>query len=353
MSQYRVLILGAAYGLVPALRILSAGHEVTVVCRHEEQRSLARDGAKIIFSNRDPAKTRVITAKAMQVPAEHGVLGLASPDVDLAGYDLVLLAMSEPHFAAPEIAKLMARVAQAQLPVVSVMNMQPPPFLARVCEGVDIKKMAPAYAAWDVWQQFDPALMTAASPDAQAVRLDPNAPNTLTVTLGSNFKIAPFGKPEHQAMIAQIADDVSTYRPDGMPYTVRLMAHEMPHVPLAKWPMLIAGNCRCITPDGALIPIGEAVHHDLAESEAIYEQVLALVKMLCGSNEGFVPFRNYARAAKGLTRPSSFGRAVVTHGASVERVDKMVQLAGHAKGVSIPAVDAIVAHVESVRKAAA
>ena len=46
---------------------------------------------------------------------------------------------------------------------------------------------------------------------------------------------------------------------------MKLKVHDSIFVPLAKWPMLIAGNYRCIRPDD-MIPIKEAVHGDVGES---------------------------------------------------------------------------------------
>ncbi len=347
MQRFNILVLGAAYGLVPSLRMLSAGHHVTVVCKPEEQAELIRDGAKIVF-HRDTENERHISAPAQKGAAAAGTLGLADPNVDASGFDLVFLAMSEPHYTHPAVGGLLKRIAAARTPVISLMNMVPPPFLSRLCPEIDLTKMAPAYAAWDVWQHFDPQTMSAASPDAQAVRLDPAVPNELTVTLGSNFKVAPFARKADQAMLDQICTDVAADRPNGAPLTVRILAHDALQVPLAKWPMLIAGNCRCINPDRSLRPIRDAVHSDLAVSEKLYDEVLGIVSRVSRSETGFVPFRNYARAAKGLSRPSSFGRAVAAGATAVERVDKMVQLAGHSVGIQIDILDQMVADIDEI-----
>ena len=51
--------------------------------------------------------------------------------VDPAGYDLVMLAMQEPQYNVHSIRTLLIRIAEAQLPCLSIMNMPPLPYLKR------------------------------------------------------------------------------------------------------------------------------------------------------------------------------------------------------------------------------
>jgi hypothetical protein len=60
-----------------------------------------------------------------------------------------------------------------------------------------------------------------------------------------------------------------------------------------------------------------------------------------------VPFEKYADAAQSLTRPASAARALQNGAPNIERADKLVQLIGKQKGMSLPAVDAIVALVDA------
>ncbi len=335
MAASHILILGAAYGLLPAVRMLLAGHNVTVVCRAAEQRDLVRDGAAISFLRRGGAVDRQIHVPAVEGLSGDGHLGVTGVAVDPRPFDMVFLAMAEPHYADPEVAALIRRIADAGLPVVSLMNALPPPFLRRL-GNLDVDLMRDAYAAWDVWQSLDPALMTAASPDAQAVRPDPGQSSALAVTLASNFKVAPFARALHQRRLEGIVQDVLAYRQDGAPLPARILAHEALHVPLAKWPMLIAGNCRCLGPDGAVVSIAQAVHADLDESRRLYDWVLDLVLRTGASPADLVSFDRYAAAARSLSRPSSFARAIATGAKVVERVDKMVLLAGKALDLEVP-----------------
>lgn len=83
------------------------------------------------------------------------------------------------------------------------------------------------------------------------------------LSLASTFKVAPFARAPHQRRLEGIVQDVLAYRQDGAPLPARILGHEALHVPLAKWPMLIADNCRCLGPDGTVVSIAQAVHADL------------------------------------------------------------------------------------------
>lgn len=346
MIPRQILVLGAAYGLLPSVRLVLAGHAVTVVCRNTEQAGLVASGATVNFLDRHGAvRTKVSVAAQRGKPAKN-TLGLASPDVDPGNYDLVLLAMGEPHYADPDVAQLIRRVARSRRPVISLMNLLPPPFLARL-GTLNTLELRTAYEAWNVWQSLDPDLVTAASPDAQAVRLDPENPGELAVTLASNFKVAPFQSPEHNDLLQEVCQDVSAYRFEGAPLPVRIQAHSALHVPLSKWPMLIAGNCRCLRLSGGIVSIRDAVAEDPHASRAIYDWALSVVSEAGADPNSLVPFDAYYRATAALSRPSSFARAISSGAKSVERVDKMVQLAASSLGLdALPELDAIVEFVD-------
>ena len=61
---------------------------------------------------------------------------------------------------------------------------------------------------------------------------------------------------------------------------VKLKVHDSIFVPLAKWPMLMAGNYRCIRRDD-MIPIKEAVHANVDLSRQVYDWVWRLCASLC------------------------------------------------------------------------
>ncbi len=345
MNNAHILVLGAAYGLLPAMKLFKAGHRVTMVCRRDEQQAFASNGAILAFKGVGDELGQVLTAPVQLGCGEDGHIGVAGPEMKIDSVDMVFLAMSEPYFAAPELEDLVARISAANLPVVSISNAPPPAFLKRL-QLANAENLRPAYFAWETWSSLNPARVTAASPDAQAVRRDPSKPNELWVTLGSNFKIAPFEFAEDQALLERLAKDISAVRHNGLPVKVQFIPHASLFAPLAKWPMLVAGNCRCLKPDGSLHSISEAVRGDVVASEAAYEWTMDLVRDLGANDNELVPFRHYAAVAKRLSAPSSFARAVHAGAKQVERCDKIVQLVGQSLGRSLPELDAIAEQVD-------
>jgi len=327
MTKARILVLGATYGLLPAMKIFKGGHHVTIVCRPEEQSAFLNDGASVTYKGIGGHVGQSLNASVCAGSGTGTEIGVVSPDAPLNDVDMAIFAISEPLFSDPDLSELVGRISDAGIPVVSISNAPPPAFLARL-KNLSIDGLRSAYGAWEVWAQLDPDRTTAASPDAQAVRRNPERPNALTVTLGSNFKVAPFARQQDQALLEQIARDVESVRLNGIPVKVQFKTGGSLYAPLAKWPMLVAGNCRCIRPDGSLRPISAAVHDNLSASERIYEWTLDLVRSVGASEKDLVPFRHYAAVSKRLGAPSSFARSVANRSPLVERVDKMIQLVG-------------------------
>src|SRR4030095_9347135 len=114
---------------------------------------------------------------------------------------------------------------------------------------------------------------------------------------------------------------------------------------LAKWPMLIAGNYRCIRSE-EMIPIKEAVHGDAAKSRAVYEWVSKLCHGLGAEDEDLVPFDKYAKAAEGLGKPSSAARALFGGAEHIERVDCLVRRIAQQQGLQSDTLDEIVRLVD-------
>src|SRR5205807_7452598 len=82
--------------------------------------------------------------------------------------------------------------------------------------------------------------------------------------------------------------------PPSVIYTLSLhhalpIFHDSIFVPLAKWPMLITGNYRCIR-KGDMISIKDAVLGDVGKSREIYAWVSKLCTGLGADTEDLVPF---------------------------------------------------------------
>lgn len=344
MASKNILILGASYGSLLATKLALAGHSAVMMCLPNEVELVNAEGTLV----RMPVKGR---SGLVDVPSRalKGKISAAGPEaIDPAAFDLVVLAMQEPQYRAPAVRELLGRVAASGRPCMSIMNMPPLPFLKRL-PGLDANALRACFADASVWDVFDPAQMTLCSPDPQAFRPPDQKINVLQVRLPTNFKSAPSARAEDTALIRGIADDVEAARFDlngeKIELPVKLKVHDSLFVPLAKWSMLLAGNYRCVGPDG-MRPIKEAIHSDIAASRAVYEWVVALCVRLGADPSDLVPFEKYANAALSLESPSSAARALAAGAKDIERVDRLVQTIGRQFGLSNPEIDKTVALVD-------
>lgn len=354
-KKFNVLILGASYGSLLSSKLLMAGHSVTLVCRRETAELINAEGTRV----RMPVKGRegMVEIDSRQLP---GKLNAVSPSqARPEQYDLVCLAMQEPQYSAPGMRELMAATAKAKVPCMSIMNMPPLPYLARI-PGLDAKGLRACFHDASVWEGFEPGLMSLCSPDPQAFRPPEEQPNVLQVGLPTNFKAAKFENPAHTAMLEQMEADITAARltVDGevLDIPVKLKVHDSIFVPLAKWAMLLTGNYRCVGADG-MRPIKEAVHGDIEKSRQIYQWVADLCVKLGASPDDMVPFDKYAAAGQGLLKPSSAARALAAGATDIERIDLLVKLVAEQQGLSNESVNETVKLVNSWlernRKAAA
>jgi hypothetical protein len=341
---HNILILGASYGSLFGTKVLMAGHDVSLVCTRPTAELINREGTVVRF----PIKGR---ASLLDVPSKGlpGALSAAAPeDVDPGRFDLVVLGMQEAQYGAPGVRELMRRVAESRRPCLAIMNMPPLPYLERI-PGLSTAPLEGCYADSGVWKGFDPALMTLASPDPQAFRPPDQPKNVLQVGLPTNFKAARFDGDEPTALLRRLETDIDAARFDPgdgpVEIPVKLKVHDSIFVPLAKWPMLIAGNYRCIRRDD-LIPIRDAVHANVDASRQVYDWVWKLCNGLGAEDEDMVPFDKYAKAAEGLGKPSSAARALFGGAEHIERVDCLVRRIASQQGLRSDTLDEIVSLVD-------
>src|SRR5690349_6033351 len=338
---YNILIFGASYGSLLATKLLLAGHNTRLVCTPAEVELFNKEGSKV----RMPVKGRegLVEVDSRKLP---GKLSAEVPTgVKLAGFDLVVLGMQEPQYRSPGVRELLDAVAKAKLPCMSIMNMPPLPYLARI-PGLKMDALKSCYTDASVWASFDPQFMTLCSPDPQAFRPPEEKVNVLQVRLPTNFKSARFESDAHTAILRRLEADIEAARFDGMELPVKLRVHESVFVPLAKWAMLLAGNYRCVTRDG-IRPIKEAVHGDLQASRDMYNWVVKLCVSLGAQEKDLVPFEKYAAAAQSLGSPSSAARALDAGAPNIERVDRLVQAIAAQKGVRSAVLDETVRVVDA------
>jgi len=344
-KPYKILILGASYGSLLGTKLALAGHTVKLVCLPAEAELINKEGAIV----RLPVKGRegLVEVNSKKLP---GKLSADVPSaVNPADYDLVALAMQEPQYGSPGVRQLLDAVARAKVPCMSIMNMPPLPYLARI-PGVSVDACRNCYTDPSVWNSFDPKLMTLCSPDPQAFRPPEEKVNVLQVRLPTNFKSARFESDAHTAILRQLEKDIEEARFDTgtekLELPVKLKVHDSVFVPLAKWAMLVAGNYRCVTQEG-MRPIKEAVHSNLEASRAVYNWVVKLCVSLGADEKDLVPFDKYAAAANGLASPSSAARALFGGAPNIERVDRLVQTIAAQKGMKSAVLDEVVSLVDA------
>jgi len=340
----QVLILGASYGSLFATKLLLAGHRVRLVCLPDVAELIANEGTRV----RVPVQGRdeLLELDSRDLP---GQLSASVPSaVDPTGYDLAVLAMQEPQYRSDDVRALLTRVAAARVPCLSIMNMPPLPFLARI-PGIAVDALRDCYTDASVWDPIDPVLLTHCSADPQASRV-PDAPqNVIQVRLPTNFKAAQFERREQSSVLLGLAASVEAARLDTgstrVNVPVKLKVHDSVFVPLAKWPMLITGNYRCIGRDDVR-SIEAAVHADLEASRRIYQWVLGLCRSVGATVQDAVPFERYAAAATALKAPASVARAIAAGATRIERVDRLVQAIAAQHGARLAELDEIVATVD-------
>lgn len=321
--KHKVLILGASYGSLLGTKLLMAGHHVSLVCTQPTADLINREGTRVRFPVGGGASRLEIASKSLA-----GTLSASIPEaVDPDEYDLVVLGMQEPHYGSRGVRQLMGRIARARKPCLAIMNMPPLPYLKRI-PGLATRPLETCYADPRVWDGFDPSLTTLASPDPQAFRPPEQPKNVLEVGLPTNFKAARFDAAEPTALLRRLEADIEAARfhfgGDAIQVPVKLKVHDSTFVPLAKWPMLMTGNYRCIRPND-MIPIRQAVHGDVDQSRQIYDWVAQLCIRLGAASADLVPFEKYAKAAEDLGKPSAAARALFGGARHIERVDRLIQ----------------------------
>src|SRR6266568_2479196 len=306
-TKYKILIMGASYGSLLGTKLALAGHSTHLICLPAEADLINKEGAIV----RMPVKGRdaLVEINSKKLPGKITAGGTAG--VKPSDYDLVALAMQEPQYRSPGVRELLAAVAKAKVPCMSIMNMPPLPYLKRI-PGLNADACRSCYTDASVWDAFDPKLMTLCSPDPQAFRPPEEKVNVLQVRLPTNFKSARFDSNAHTAILRQLESDIEASRFDTgsgkIELPVKLKVHDSVFVPLAKWAMLLAGNYRCVLKD-SVRPIKEAVHTDIEASRAVYNWVVKLCVSLGADEKDMVPFEKYANAALSLLTPSSAARA--------------------------------------------
>src|ERR1700716_1806725 len=128
MPNYKILILGASYGSLLASKMMFGGHDVKLVCLPAEATLINSEGFRVRIPIR--GRKEQIEIDSRKLPGTVSASGPA--DIDPKDYDLIGLAMQEPQYGSPGVRELLDAVAKSRVPCMSIMNMPPLPYLARI-----------------------------------------------------------------------------------------------------------------------------------------------------------------------------------------------------------------------------
>src|SRR5436190_7824139 len=174
MNTRNILILGASYGSLLGVKLALAGHAVKLVCLPQEAELINASGAIV----RMPVKGRegLVEVSSKKLPGSITAAGPA--EVSPSDYDLVGLAMQEPQYRSAGVRELLDAVAKSRKPCMSIMNMPPLPYLARIPD-LNTDQLHHCFTDASVWANFDPGCLTLCSPDPQAIRMPDDKINFL------------------------------------------------------------------------------------------------------------------------------------------------------------------------------
>ena len=149
-TKYDTLIMGASYGSLLAIKLVLAGHSVRLVCLPEEAELFNKNGAIV----RMPVRGRdgLVEINSNDCPGALSAVG--TDDADPSEYDLVVLAMQEPQYRSPGVRELLDQVGKSGKPCMSIMNMPPLPYMARI-PGLDTSMLTKCYTDASVWDSVE------------------------------------------------------------------------------------------------------------------------------------------------------------------------------------------------------
>ena len=290
---------------------------------------------------RDEAVHRAIFSRDLP-----GKLDAMTPqNVDLSRYDLVGLAMQEPQYTNHTIRVLMIKIAAAKLPCLSIMNMPPLPYLKRIPALADMD-LEEAYTNAQVWERFEPGLVTLCSPDPQAFRPPEEAANVLHVGLPTNFKASAFADEKHNKVLRELEADIDAVTLDGQDVPVKLKVFDF--AVRAAGEMVDAADRQLSlhhAARAAVDPRRRAWRSRSARSRSTTMST-RIARRLGADPQDQVPFAKYAKAAESLLKPSSAARAVASGAPFIERVDLLVKLISHQLGAPNAEIDRTVEIVD-------
>ena len=189
MPTYNILMMGASYGALLAIKLLFGGHKITMVCLPNEVEAFNSDGAHVRMPIRGRATP--VDLDSRKLPGSLRAAGTG--DVNAKDYDLAVLAMQEPQYRSPGVRELLDALARAQVPCMSIMNMPPLPYLARI-PGLNVDALRSCFTDATVWDNFTPGKITLAARSRRIPSADPRG-GVISVVLRIHSTHAIDGSP--------------------------------------------------------------------------------------------------------------------------------------------------------------
>jgi len=342
-----ILVFGASYGVVVATKLMLAGYDVTCVCKSGEATLINNNG---FFIEIPGYLNKKLNISSQKLPGK--ILATTPENVNLDNTSLVFLAMQEAQYSDLSIKNLMINIAKKKIPSISIMNIPPSNYLKNFNLS-NLNKIKALYKNYETWEKFDLNFLTHSSADPQVYKPDLKKTNYINVRLASNFKISNFKDSSSSNLLKKISANIKSSRlkieNTQIRIPINLNIYNSVYVPISKWPMLIAGNYRCIESSG-LISIKEALFKNIEESRLIYNDVIKLCILIGAEEKNLINFETYLKAAKNLTAPSSVARAVHSGNQDFERVDKLILFIAEDKGMEIHKLKEIVKNFDQKSK---
>ena len=274
MTTYNVLIMGASYGSLLATKLLFGGHKITMVCLPAEVEAFNNDGARVrlpIRGRKEPIEldSRKLPGKlAGRRPRRRQPDRLRSRRAGDAGAAIPLARRARA-----------ARRGGAAQGAVHVDHEHAAPALSEAHPRARRPtRSSPPITDASVWDNFEPGHADPVQPrpagDPPARREDQRAAGHLADQFQGRPGSTPTNPPRCCARWRRTSRRRATIRATARSSCrSSCKVHDSIFVPLAKWAMLLTGNYRCVTEDGA-IDIKDAVHRDLETSRSVYNWVL-------------------------------------------------------------------------------
>lgn len=307
----KVILFGANYSLIYALKFLQNNQSVDIVCTEEEKREFKKKlFIKYIININKKKKIKKINItkfKKIKFISEKKELSKS--------YSICFLGMPQHAYDNPNINYIMQILIQKKIPMVSIMNLPPFNFITKIKWFKKIKLKQ--FYKKNILDKIQGNYLTHSSTEPQIRK----SRNVISVNHLGKLRVARFNHAINDKILELITSKFNKIKSkDDIPLSIKLYSSFF--VPLSKLPMLVCGNYRCY--DGKYFyTIKEAVLKNIIHSKVIYNEVCDLLNFAGAKRNELVPFGLYVKSLKTLNNLSSVAQNVVNK-KKIERIDKII-----------------------------